>query len=168
MTNNIYRLVQDIFPELQQQNLPDDLTDFATFRDWLNQYYSYLQYVEIKEFYDNGIEYSRIFQQKNVDIGALQQQIVDQVGQYFSSFDEEDDEDFDLDARIEMDEKIEEILFEHIKHVAEQHQLQLLVIVRENPYWMVVPQQEQARLKQIVSCFNQSFNQNGDLNLIVY
>lgn len=168
MSQNIYTLFQDIFPELAQQDLPEDLEQFTIFDDWLNQTHSYLQYVEIKEFDNNEIKYSRVLQQNNVDVVRLQQDIVSQVEDYFLSFDEDEDEDLDLEARIEMDEKVEEILFDTIKQYAEQHQLQLLVIARENPYWMVLPQQNAQTLDEIVSCFNQTFNRGGDLNMVIY
>ncbi len=79
MSQNIYELLQAIIPELAQQDLPENLEQFTIFRDWLNQTHSYLQYVEIKEFDDNGIEDNQLFKQKDVDVQALQSKIQNDV-----------------------------------------------------------------------------------------
>lgn len=167
MTQNIYEIFQEIFPELKQQAVPEDLTEFTVFRDWLNQDHSFIQYVEIKEYEDNGIDQSTVFQQKQVDIEALNQAIEDDVDILFESF-EYDDEDEDASDIEFQQKKVEEILFDQIKRFAEQKQLTLLVIFRENPYWLVVPTQDEAQLQQIVEVFNQSFAQNEHLTLDVY
>ena len=169
MTQNIYEIFQEIFPELKQQAVPEDLTEFTVFRDWLNQDHSFIQYVEIKEYEDNGIDQSTVFQQKQVDIEALNQAIEDDVGVLYDSLDEDQfDSGYAYQAQFEIEQKVEEILFDQIKRVAEQKQLTLLVIFRENPYWLVVPTQDEAQLQQIVEVFNQSFAQNEHLTLDVY
>ncbi|AWL28804.1 hypothetical protein DJ533_09595 [Acinetobacter defluvii] len=166
MTKNIYAIFQDIFPELKQQTLPEDLNEFSVFCDWLNQEHSFIQYVEIKEYYDNGIDESTMFQQKQVDTEALNQAIEETVDELFESLDEDQLEDYE--AHFEIEEKIEEILFDQIKTFAEQKQLSLLVIFRENPYWLVVPSQDESQLQQIVDAFNQHFAQDMNLSMTVY
>ncbi|WP_173910953.1 hypothetical protein [Acinetobacter sp. Marseille-Q1618] len=166
MTKNIYAIFQDIFPELKQQTLPEDLNEFSIFCDWLNQEHSFIQYVEIKEYYDNGIDESTIFQQKQVDTEALNQAIEETVDELFDSLDEDQLEDYE--ARFEIEEKIEEILFDQIKTFAAQKQLSLLVVFRENPYWLVVPSQDESQLQQIADAFNQHFAQDTNLSMSVY
>ncbi|NNP72732.1 hypothetical protein A7P53_09140 [Acinetobacter defluvii] len=169
MTKNIYEIFQGIFPELKQQTLPEDLTEFTVFRDWLNQDHSFIQYVEIKEYDINGVNKSTIFKQKQVDIEALNQAIDTDIGVLFDSLEEDQfDEDDDYSAGFEIEQKVEEILFDQIKHFAEQKQLTLLVIFRENPYWLVVPSQDELRLQRITDEFNQCFGQDGDLTMDVY
>lgn len=107
MTKNIYEIFQGIFPELKQQTLPEDLTEFTVFRDWLNQDHSFIQYVEIKEYDINGINKSTIFKQKQVDIEALNQAIDTDVGMLFDSLEEDQfDEDDDYSARFEIEQKV--------------------------------------------------------------
>ena len=169
MTQKIYETFQEIFPELKQQTLPEDLTEFTVFENWVNQDYSFIQYVEIKEYDINGINDSTVFKQKQVDIEALNQAIDTDVGVLFDSLEEDQfDEDDDYSARFEIEQKVEEILFDQIKHFAEQKQLTLLVIFRENPYWLVVPSQDELRLQRIIDEFNQCFCQDGDLTMDVY
>ena len=172
MTKNIYELLQAIIPELAQQDLPENLEQFTIFRDWLNQTYSYLQYVEIKEFDDNGIEDNQLFKQKDVDVQALQSKIQNDVWALYEQVGEEMDDMQDVDAfmnkRIEVEQKVEDILFDHIKVVAEANALSLWVIIRENPYWLLVPCQDMNVLENIVDVFNQTFNQDGDLNMMIY
>ena len=159
-------------PELAQQDLPENLEQFTIFRDWLNQTYSYLQYVEIKEFDDNGIEDNQLFKQKDVDVQALQSKIQNDVWALYEQVGEEMDDMQDVDAfmnkRIEVEQKVEDILFDHIKVVAEANALSLWVIIRENPYWLLVPCQDMNVLENIVDVFNQTFNMDGDLNMVIY
>ena len=166
MTQNIYEIFQEIFPELKQQDLPDDLTEFTTFRDWLNQDHSFIQYVEIKEYEDNGINESTVFQQKQVDAEALNQAIENEIDIFFESFEYEDEDDDADDIEVQQ-QKVEEILFDQIKLFAEQKQLSLLVIFRENPYWLVVPTQDELQLQRIIDVFNQSFKRD-DLTMGMY
>ena len=172
MSQNIYELLQAIIPELAQQDLPENLEQFTIFRDWLNQTYSYLQYVEIKEFDDNGIEDNQLFKQKDVDVQALQSKIQNDVWALYEQVGEEMDDMQDVDAfmnkRIEVEQKVEDILFDHIKVVAEANALSLWVIIRENPYWLLVPCQDMNVLENIVDVFNQTFNMDGDLNMVIY
>ena len=166
MTQNIYEIFQEIIPELKQQDLPDDLTEFTVFRDWLNQKHSFIQYVEIKEYDANGIDESTIFKQKQLDTEALNQAIENEIDRLFESF-EYDDEDDDANDIVCQQQKVEEILFDQIKLFAEQKQLSLLVIFRENPYWLVVPTQDELQLQRIVDVFNQSFK-NDYLTMGMY
>jgi hypothetical protein len=41
--------------------------------------------------------------------------------------------------------------------VAEQHDLALLLISNENPYWMLVPDQAE-QIKQLIEAFNSTFS----------
>ena len=172
MSQNIYELLQAIIPELAQQDLPENLEQFTIFRDWLNQTHSYLQYVEIKEFDDNGIEDNQLFKQKDVDVQALQSKIQNDVWALYEQVGEEMDDMQDVDAfmnkRIEVEQKVEDILFDHIKVVAEANALSLWVIIRENPYWLLVPCQDMNVLENIVDVFNQTLNMDGDLNMVIY
>ncbi|MDQ9022374.1 hypothetical protein RFI02_14800 [Acinetobacter sichuanensis] len=166
MTQNIYEIFQEIISELKQQDLPEDLTEFTVFRDWLNQTHSFIQYVEIKEYDANGIDDSTVFQQKQVDIEALNQAIDIEVGVLFDSL-QEDQFENSHEAHFEIEQKVEEILFDQIKLFAEQKQLSLLVIFRVNPYWLVVPTQDELQLQRIVDVFNQSFK-NDYLTMGMY
>lgn len=166
MTQNIYEIFQEVFPELKQQDLPDDLTEFTTFRDWLNQDHSFIQYVEIKEYEDNGINESTVFQQKQVNAEALNQAIENEIDIFFESFEYEDEDEDAGDIEVQQ-QKVEAILFDQIKLFAEQKQLSLLVIFRENPHWLVVPTQDELQLQRIVDVFNQSFKRD-DLTMGMY
>ncbi|AMW79008.1 hypothetical protein AMD27_09005 [Acinetobacter sp. TGL-Y2] len=69
---------------------------------------------------------------------------------------------------MDLTEHTETIIFDNIKKVAEEHQLSLLVVYRENPYWLLLPTQNQQQLEMIVQEFNQAFNDDGDLNIAIY
>lgn len=161
MTGIIYQLLQNIIPELKAE-IPKQMNDFNAFSDWLNKSNNYMQYVELKEFYDNGIEDNEFLKLKHVNTQALQVKVQSDVGELYERLDES------MDDRIEVEQQIEDILFDNIKTVAQDHQLSLLVIFRENPYWMLLPTQDERVLDQIVDVFNQTFNTDGDLNMARY
>lgn len=166
MSQKIYSLLQHLIPELNAQKIPQD-TKFYSFSEWLNQQHDFLHYIELKEYYDNGVEDDFYFNQHNIDTEQLQNEIEVAIAEIFDQYDEEDDE-VSFDDQMDAMQQTEEIIFDKIKLVANQYQLSLLVIYRENPYWMLVPTQDEQQLNQIVDAFNDAFNDDGDLNMAVY
>ncbi len=138
---------------------------YYAFSEWMNEFIHIWHYIEIMEFQNHDVEKNHYLIQKNVDTQAIDTD----VGALFDSLEEDQlDEDDDYSAHFEIEQKVEEILFDQIKHFAEQKQLTLLVIFRENPYWLVVPSQDELRLQRIIDEFNQCFCQDGDLTMDVY
>ena len=125
-----------------------------------------MHYIELKEYYDNGIENDFYFNQHNIDAEQLQNEIEVAIAEVFDQYDEDDD--VSLGDQMDAMQQTEEIIFDQIKLVANQYQLSLLIIYRENPYWMLVPTQDEQQLNQIVDAFNDAFNDDGDLNMAVY
>ena len=66
MSQKIYSLLQHLIPELNAQQIPQD-TEFYSFSEWINQQRDFLHYIELKEYYDNGIENDFYFNQHNID-----------------------------------------------------------------------------------------------------
>lgn len=165
MSQKIYSLLQYLIPELNAQQIPQD-TEFYSFSEWINQQNDFLHYIELKEYYDNGIENDFYFNQHNIDAEQLQNEIEIAIAEVFDQYDEDDD--VSLADQMDAMQQTEEIIFDQIKLVANQYQLSLLVIYRENPYWMLVPTQDEQQLNQIVDAFNDAFNDDGDLNMAVY
>ena len=166
MSKNIYSLVQSLIPELKQP-LESEQADFDYFRDWLNQDAEYFHYIELKEYFDNGIDENYYF--KKFDVNT--QQLNHDIDQQLSNLFEQNEEGFEqalFDQEMDLMEHTETILFDNIKKVAEEHQLSLLVVYRENPYWLLLPTQNQQQLEMIVQEFNQAFNDDGDLNVAIY
>ena len=115
----IYYLLQEALPELKKQTIPQDSQDFANFRDWMNEHHAYMQYVEIKEFYDNGISDSEILKHAQIDTKALEKKIGADVNQIIAKYgDKYTEDEFEklsideqFDIRIELDYEIEQALF---------------------------------------------------------
>ncbi|WP_353165141.1 hypothetical protein [Acinetobacter sp.] len=165
MSHKIYSLLQATFAELNMQPIPLD-DEFHTFDEWINEDQNLLHYIELKEYSDNGIEDNFYFKKYNVDTEQLQNEIEIAVQECFEQFQEDDDISFE--EQMDVMERTEEIIFDAIKNLADQHQLSLLVVYRENPYWMLVPTQDEQQLIQIVDAFNEAFNEDGDLNMAIY
>ncbi|MCT9978603.1 hypothetical protein M2R48_09715 [Acinetobacter sp. I-MWF] len=164
MSQKIYSLLQHLIPELNAQQIPQD-TEFYSFSKWLNLQHDFLHYIELKKYYDNGIENDFYFNQHNIDAEQLQNEIEVAIAEVFDQYDEDD---LSSDDQMDAMQQTEEIIFDQIKLVANQYQLSLLVIYRENPYWILVPTQDEQQLNQIVDAFNDAFNDDGDLNMAVY
>ena len=171
----IYSLLQEALPELKKQPISQDSQDFANFFDWMNEHHDYMQYVEIKEFYENGISDSEILKNAQIDTEALEKKIGADVNQiiakYSDKYKEDDfeklsiDEQFDI--QIELDYEIEQALFNNIKNSIKEKNLKLFVVSRENPYWFVLPDNLDKNQK-IIDAFNQVFPDGEDTKLMMY
>lgn len=162
MSKKIDQILQALIPALKQQKLVA-IDDFEDFSAWINQSVELLHYIELNEYYDNGIE-------ENVNTQQLQTEIEQETSVLFEQFENKDDMDPEegFDAQIDIMEQTENIIFDKIKQAASAHHLSLLVIYRENPYRLLVPTTDESELDLIVETFNQTFNQAGDLNMAVY
>ena len=171
----IYYLLQEALPELKKQTIPQDSQDFANFRDWMNEHHAYMQYVEIKEFYDNGISDSEILKYAQIDTKALEKKIGADVNQIIAKYgDKYTEDEFEklsideqFDIRIELDYEIEQALFNNIKNSIKDKHLKLFVVIRENPYWFVLPDNPNKN-QNIIDAFNQVFPDGGDTKLMMY
>lgn len=171
----IYYLLQEALPELKKQTIPQDSQDFANFRDWMNEHHAYMQYVEIKEFYDNGISDSEILKHAQIDTKALEKKIGADVNQIIAKYgDKYTEDDFEklsideqFDIQIELDYEIEQALFNNIKNSIKDKHLKLFVVIRENPYWFVLPDNPNKN-QNIIDAFNQVFPDGGDTKLMMY
>lgn len=160
-TMNIQPLLKTAFPKLPSpasQNL-----SFEQLHDWLNQTPSaYMGYVELKEYYDNGIEENLVLKQAKVDTVQLQKDIEQNIHNKLSTLDE-DTYDF-----VEAYDLTYEAFFDTLEQYAQQADLDLLVIQRENPYWMVVPRKAQVSQK-IVDTFNAKYGDDEYMGeMVVY
>lgn len=173
MSHKLLDTLSELIPELKQPY--PDAGEFNSFFDWMNVDIALCHYIELTEFYDNGISENFYFQQFGVDTEQLQNQIQEDVLSLYNPSEDSIEidlsasiDEYFLDSQIDIMERSEKIIFDHIQVIAQQYQLSLLVIYRENPYWLLIPTQDQEKLNVIVEEFNQAFNAHGDLNMAVY
>lgn len=152
MINQLYSTLKQSFRPLETAHLPEQKDDFETLCDWLNQQGSNLQYVELKQYFDNGLEDCQLFQQHHVDISVLQEKIDHDIEAALPDEDQEDE----CDQAIDFYDTVFDTLFDNIKAVADPLGLKLLVVVRENPYWMVVPNHDE-KIQKLIQSFNSIF-----------
>ena len=155
MTKNIYELLQAIIPELAQQDLPDDLENYDLFDEWMNETLYLWHYIEMKEFFNHDIEENYFLQQKQADCAEIDQKISSAVDVLLEQ----------QNDHVDVLSETDEIFFNVLCEVAEQHDLSLLVLIKENPSWMFLPKQSETQLDAIVEAFNRAFNVDGDLML---
>ena len=173
MSQKIDQILQDLIPELKQQVFVES-SDFEGFSAWINQSVGLLHYIELKEYFDNGVEDNYYFKKFNVNTEQVQADIEQETAILFERFEADSDTDSQegfedaFDAQIDVMEQTENIIFDKIQAVASAYQLFLLVVYRENPYWLLVPTTNEEELSLIVKAFNQAFNDDGDLNMAIY
>ena len=155
MINQLYSVLQQSFSLLQKHSLPQQKDDFNAFCNWLNQQGSHLQYVELAEYYDNGLEQCLLLQQHDVDIDALQNKIDVDIATVLSSQDQVLEQD-QQERYIDLCDTAFDSLFDNIKAVADPIGLKLLVVMREHPYWMVVPNRDE-QVQKLIQAFNYVF-----------
>lgn len=86
MTTTLYPLCQQVFPELTQVPYPAHAHDFHQFINWVNTLHSNIQYVELKEYYDNDTDKCYQLQQAQVEIEQLNNRIEAEVEQLFAEY----------------------------------------------------------------------------------
>ena len=164
MQNNIYASFQKLIPELEKQTIPTSQDDFSEFYDWVNAQHSFFHYFELKEHYDNGIDENYYFKKFSVDTGELEKDIELAIDELWEQYEDE----VSFGDQEDLMEQVEEIIFDKIKLAAVPHQLSLIVIYRENPYWLLVENTDEKFIQTVVDEFNEIFNKDGDLNMSIY
>lgn len=169
MSLKIYKTLQKLVPELNH-SIPSDSNSLEDFSAWINQKFEIFHYIELTEYFDNGIEDDFFFKRFNVNAEQLQGKIETEIAILFEHSDEDYNTNLEdsFEEQIDVIEQTENILFDNIRLAASQHKLSLLVVYRENPYWLLVPTTNEDELNQIVDEFNQAFNDDGDLNMAIY
>ncbi len=153
------------FPELKDSPLPDEQDNFENLKTWLNQYHANLQCLNMKDFRDNGIAECHRLQQLRIDLDELKNQIETEMNAYNEMY-EADDAEIDPEPAHAYDfEFTYNVIFNNIKLFIEPYDLALLVIEQENPYWMLVPANEDL-VEQIILTFNDIFGEEEPMVLI--
>ena len=173
MSQKLYKILQHLIPELKQHP-PVEGADFEDFSAWINHDNEFLHYIEIKEYFDNGIEDNYYFKKFNVNAEQLQSEIEQDIERLFAQFEDgfemDSQENFEdaLDVAGDIMQQTESIIFDKIQAAASAHALSLLVVYREHPYWLLLPTKNEYQLNLLVDAFNQAFHQQGDLNMAIY
>lgn len=161
MSGQLVDHLMQAFPQLTKPTA--QYLEFEALSEWLNQTpESYMGYVELKEYYDNGIEENTALQQAKVDTKKLQKDIHQNILEKTSHFEEENADTIDVY------DTIYEVFFDTLGQHASLADLDLLVIHRENPYWMVVPRKAQMS-QNIVDAFNATYANDSSLGeMVIY
>lgn len=163
MHKTLYEALTIAFPELKEAPLPDEQDNFESFKTWMNQFYSNLQQLNMMDFRQSGIDECHRLQQLNIDLDELKNQIENEMGVFDEMY---EDDHPDPEAVYAYDsELIFNVIFNNIKLFVEPYDLALLVIEQENPYWFVVPNNEELT-HQIITTYNHIFGDEEPMVLI--
>jgi hypothetical protein len=163
MRKTLYESLRVAFPELNDTAIPEEQDEFEHFVRWLNSYYSNIQKIELDDFRQNGIDECHRLQQLGIDLDELKNQINDDMASFYQMYDSEEEETSDMhgyDFEFSFD-----VIFNHIKIFIEPYELSLLVIERENPYWLLVPHNDEL-IDQIIVTYNHTFGDEEPMQLI--
>ncbi|MDH1363906.1 hypothetical protein N5D16_05510, partial [Acinetobacter johnsonii] len=115
------------------------------------------------DFRQNGIDECHRLQQLGIDLDELKNQINDDMASFYQMYDSEEEETSDMhgyDFEFSFD-----VIFNHIKIFIEPYELSLLVIERENPYWLLVPHNDEL-IDRIIVTYNHTFGDEEPMQLI--
>lgn len=160
MSNKLYEQSKYFFPDLKDVPLPSDLTDFDTFFDWINTNNAHLQALVFEEFYENKIDECRTLLDAGINVVALQNQIdqtIERINSEYSSADNMDDYEGDI---LDIEDRHYDAFFDQIQRAAEEKELTTLVVLGENPYWMVVKDDQEA-VVTLIDAFNENFKDSS-------
>ncbi|WP_294977344.1 hypothetical protein [uncultured Leuconostoc sp.] len=110
-----------------------------------------------------GIDECHRLQQLGIDLDELKNQINDDMASFYQMYDSEEEETSDMhgyDFEFSFD-----VIFNHIKIFIEPYELSLLVIERENPYWLLVPHNDEL-IDRIIVTYNHTFGDEEPMQLI--
>ncbi|WP_228276838.1 hypothetical protein [Acinetobacter johnsonii] len=85
------------------------------------------------------------------------------MASFYQMYDSEEEETSDMhgyDFEFSFD-----VIFNHIKIFIEPYELSLLVIERENPYWLLVPHNDEL-IDRIIVTYNHTFGDEEPIQLI--
>lgn len=161
---HVYQAAKALFPNLELNEIPaeDNIAYFHVFYDWLNQQQMYFHYVELKEGWDDGIEDNAILQDLAINTQSIEKWVNTQADALLANCQGEYN-----DACDDVDAKLESILYDAILDQVPSQDFCLLRVVRENPYWLLAPN-EPEKVANFVQAFNESFNEDGDMLMQCY
>lgn len=165
MHKTLYEALRIAFPELKEAPLPEEQDNFESFKAWINQFYSNLQQLDMMDFRQNGIDECHRLQQLNIDLDELKNLIETEMNVFYEMY-EEGDAEINPEPMHAYDfEFTYSVIFNNIKLFIEPYDLALLVIEQENPYWFVVPNNEELT-SQIILTFNDIFGDEEPMVMI--
>ncbi|SPL69032.1 hypothetical protein [Acinetobacter stercoris] len=166
MKSELFETFRIIFPELRNYEEPGDLSDLEELYDWLNTEVSNIQQIDIANYRDNGIdECDQLNNRHHVDIEALKSKIELDIRSYYQRY-KEGDEEQDLDHMYSNDEQFTlDAILKNLKDVAENYNLTLFVIYAEDPYWLLVPTDNELN-EQLLTVFNDIYEDEAPMAVI--
>lgn len=156
----LYQQLQTVFTELKDVPIPSEPQEFDAFLEWVNTKTQNVLSVNFEEFYQNRLDEVRVLQDAKIDVVALQDQIeqdIEKINTQYSSADNLDDYEGDI---LEVEDRLYAAFFGSLQDAVEGKDLTILVVSEENPYWMVVPAQQEAIIA-LIDSFNENFKDSG-------
>lgn len=164
MKSELFKTLKLIFPELNQSTQPDDPSDFDALLIWVNATRQNIMKMDMDEPTENlDMSYPLIKNKINTD--ALAEKISDEIQEAYDHFQEGDHEQ-DLDhAYSYEDQMLQDIVFKNINEVADDLEMALFVIQAENPYWLLVPVDNEMN-DQLLIVFNDIYDEEMPMIMI--
>ncbi len=165
MKSELFKIFKSVYPELSNYEEPDDPSDFDAVFEWLNSKVSNVQQINLMDYQDNGIDDCYQFKVNSVNIEKLKDKIDASMKEDYQDFDEGDEEQ-DFDHMYSYDEQFTfNAFFNNIRDAADLIDQSLLVIQTENPYWLLIPNDEE-KIEQVLTVFNDIYDE--EMPMIAY
>lgn len=162
---DVYQASKALFPQLESLPISvvadhaDWIASWHDFYAWFNQDGTYLHYMELKEFWVNGVDNNAILRALGIDGTAVQAQIDAQIDVIM----EDCDDEYLPDGRM-LIEVVENAIYDGVLAATPQGQYCVLRVLRENPYWLLAPN-DTVKVDAFIQAFNETFN-DGDMLMV--
>ncbi|RKG45846.1 MULTISPECIES: hypothetical protein [Acinetobacter] len=159
MSATLYELIRVAFPELKELPLPDEPELFSNFEAWINQLYPNLMRLDGLDVQQNGIAECHRLQQLQIDLDELKSHIQDEMSTFHNMYESSDlEEEYEEDQLHAYDfEFTYKVILSNIQMFVEPYDLAVLAIEQDQPYWMLVPENDEL-IQNIIHHFGLVFS----------
>lgn len=157
---SVYEKVEIFLPELETVKTPTVTNDFDQFYAWINSKNSNLHKLVFEEFYENKIDECKPLLDAGVDTVKLQNHInqnIEKINSGYSSADNMDDYEGDI---LNIEDRYHDAFFLPLQQIAQEYNLTTLVVSGNDPYWIILPNQQEQIVK-LIDAFNLAFKDEG-------
>lgn len=156
----IYTFFQELFPELEEQELPPDSLDhFGQFFDWLNLNAIYLQALDLVYYAEHGFEENMVFEQHRIPYGTLNQIIQKKIDHILHHKD-------NTSNSIKHQEILRLIICDMYNFLSERGFDLLIISINQHKYWLTYPKLDGNQREELINMFKTEFNAEVQIQIL--
>ena len=149
--NALYYFIQQLFPSLSAQRLPEDgLDHFGEFIDWINLNQTYIQPFFIDQPLENGFEYNQLFSEYQIPVTTLTSELEQKITKRKTT---------SLHTESLLQQELLRSTVLHTHNFLEKYQIDILLFQTSIQYfWLSFPKLRSDQRKEFCQLLKTSFN----------